>query len=133
MTTTARAFGLAASTATVLLISACGAPAPSPQSPPATSPASPAPASSVVPIDLEITHGSVHGPGLKVQIPLGSVVRLTIRSDQADELHIHGYDTSVELQASQPATVEFPASIPGVFEVELHHNDEVKLPSLEVR
>lgn len=122
MTTSPRRIGFAAVTSAVLLISACGTP------PQGTRPA----AASVLPVTVEIVNGQVKGAGPRVEVSQGQVVRLTVRSDKDDELHVHGYDKSVPLRANEPATVEFPASIPGVFEVELHESD-AKLPSLEVR
>src|SRR5437763_8129216 len=102
MTTSPRRIGFAAVTSAVLLISACGDPASQ-----GTRPA----AASVLPVSVEIVNGQVKGAGPRVQVSQGQVVRLTVRSDKDDELHVHGYDKSVPLRANEPATVEFPPSI----------------------
>jgi hypothetical protein len=58
-------------------------------------------------------------------------VTLTITSDVADEVHLHGYDLTAALTPGTPAELAFDATIPGVFEVELHETGTVLL-SLQV-
>lgn len=53
----------------------------------------------------------------------GEQIRFAVRSDTADELHIHGYDIERELPAGRKVVVQFPASIEGIFEAELHESD----------
>lgn len=48
----------------------------------------------------------------------GDTVRFRVRSDKAEEVHIHGYDIKKDLEPNQTATVSFKASITGVFEIE---------------
>jgi FtsP/CotA-like multicopper oxidase with cupredoxin domain len=48
----------------------------------------------------------------------GDTVRFRVRSDKAEEVHIHGYDIKKELAPNQTATVSFKASITGIFEIE---------------
>ncbi|MFC5183542.1 hypothetical protein [Actinomadura harenae] len=43
-------------------------------------------------------------------------------SDVADEFHLHGYDRELALVPGRPGTVRLVASVPGVFEAELHHS-----------
>jgi heme/copper-type cytochrome/quinol oxidase subunit 2 len=50
----------------------------------------------------------------------GNKVSLTITSDKADEVHMHGYDIVRQLTAGQQTTVEFIADKTGRFEFELH-------------
>lgn len=52
----------------------------------------------------------------------GEQVRFAVRSDTADELHIHGYDVERALPAGRTVQVRFPASIEGIFEAELHES-----------
>jgi len=54
----------------------------------------------------------------------GEQVRFEVRSDTADELHVHGYDVERELPAGRAVRVSFPATIEGVFEAELHESGE---------
>ncbi|GAA2777776.1 hypothetical protein [Saccharopolyspora taberi] len=91
----------------------------------------PAPAGPVA-VDVEVSNGQVHAPSDRVEVARGQQVRLTVRSDRPDELHVHGYDRSARLEPGRQATIEFGADIPGVFEVELHESG-LALPSLEVR
>ncbi|MFH5230202.1 hypothetical protein [Antrihabitans spumae] len=60
-----------------------------------------------------------------VEVQRGAVVVLEVTSDQADELHLHGYDQTAELQPGVPGKLEFKADIPGTFELELHSTDAV--------
>ena len=64
--------------------------------------------------------GQVSGDTGRVPVPAGEHVTLVVTSDAPDELHVHGYDLGADLAPGTPATVEFDATIPGVFEVELH-------------
>jgi hypothetical protein len=48
----------------------------------------------------------------------GDTVRFRVRSDKAEEVHIHGYDIKKDLEPNQTATVSFKASITGIFEIE---------------
>ncbi len=71
-------------------------------------------------IVVTVTDGQVSGGTGRVPVPAGERVTLVVTSDAADEVHVHGYDLSADLAPGTPATVEFDATIPGVFEVELH-------------
>jgi hypothetical protein len=46
-------------------------------------------------------------------------------------VHVHGYDLATALTPGTPAELTFDATIPGVFEVELHEAGTVLL-SLQV-
>jgi hypothetical protein len=80
----------------------------------------PAPAAAVQRIEVTVTGGQVSGDTGRVPVPAGEHVTLVVTSDAPDELHVHGYDLAADLAPGTPATVEFDATIPGVFEVELH-------------
>lgn len=49
----------------------------------------------------------------------GETVRFRVRNDEAEEVHIHGYDIKKELEPGKTETVTFKATIPGIFEIEL--------------
>ena len=72
----------------------------------------------------------VSGPRT-VEVTLGTTVVLEVLIDAADELHLHGYDRTVDVKPGAPVRIELPATIPGVFEIELHSG--VKLCDLRVR
>ncbi|MGQ0481509.1 MAG: hypothetical protein ACT4O0_10865 [Pseudonocardia sp.] len=86
------------------------------------------------PLHVEVTYfsGSVQGGVNRRPVGLGRAVRLVVRSDVSDEVHVHGYDRRVDVPANGTATVEFVADRSGVFEVELEARG-VQLTQLEVR
>ena len=61
----------------------------------------------------------------------GETVRFRVRNDTAEEVHVHGYDISKELQPGKIATVSFKATITGIFEVELE-GSHTQLAQLKV-
>jgi hypothetical protein len=71
-------------------------------------------------IEVEVSVGHVSGDTGRVPVAAGSHVTLVVTSDVADEVHVHGYDMEQELSPGQPAEIVFDATIPGVFEAELH-------------
>ena len=72
----------------------------------------------IVTLTVDVEDGEVSGPG-RVTVPLGSQLRLTVTSDEADEVHFHGYDVFANVAPGAPAVLLLVADIPGVFEVEL--------------
>ena len=46
-------------------------------------------------------------------------VILTVRSDVSDHVHLHGYDVMRDVGPGMPGRIDFRATIPGRFEVEL--------------
>lgn len=80
---------------------------------------------------LNVVDGAPSGDVGRVRIDLGRTVELIVASDAADEVHLHGYDITADVEAGGPATVRFVADIPGVFEVELHERS-IPLAQLEV-
>src|SRR5690348_7754006 len=59
-------------------------------------------------------------PSRKVEVATGDHVHLSVTSDHADEVHVHGYDIEKEVSAGGTVTMDFTADIPGQFEVEAH-------------
>jgi hypothetical protein len=80
---------------------------------------------------VQVAGGKVTGDTGRVPVPVGDHVTLTITSDVADAVHVHGYDLTTALTPGTPAELTFDATIPGVFEVELHEAGTVLL-SLQV-
>lgn len=74
--------------------------------------------------DIAVEGSTVTGGG-RISVPLGETVTLRITSDIADEVHIHGYDLFVDLEAGVTAVVSFAADIPAVVEIETHNSDLV--------
>ena len=82
--------------------------------------------------ELVVSKGKlVSGPAV-IQVCEGDDVQLLITSDQADELHMHGYDLHLSLKANTPATLSFRAEHSGRFDYELHHA-HAELGTLEVQ
>lgn len=71
------------------------------------------------------------GPEL-VTARVGETLRLRVRSNRADELHVHGYEVSRELPADHLVVLELPLAMSGRFDIELHAAHQV-LTVLEVQ
>ncbi|TQN44284.1 hypothetical protein FHU33_3782 [Blastococcus colisei] len=82
-------------------------------------------------IEVTVTGGQAGGDTGRVPVAAGEQVTLAVTSDVADEVHVHGYDLTAPLTPGEPAELTFAATIPGVFEVELHDAHTVLL-SLQV-
>jgi hypothetical protein len=67
-----------------------------------------------------------------VELRVGERLSLTVTSDVANELHIHGFEVEKELQPNQAVTVELVGQDRGTFEVETHH-PELLLAKITVR
>ena len=72
----------------------------------------------------------VSGPQT-INVTEGDNVTIKITSDQEEELHIHGYDSSVDLQKDIQAHLSFTANITGRFIYELEKS-ETEIGALEV-
>jgi hypothetical protein len=66
-----------------------------------------------------LTQGTV----TKLEYAKGDQVRFRVRTKDADEVHIHGYNIEKETQPGKTLTISFKATIDGIFEIELHHAD----------
>jgi hypothetical protein len=61
----------------------------------------------------------------------GETVRFRVRHDAPEEVHVHGYDISKDLEPGKTVTVSFTADITGIFEIELERSHQL-LASLKV-
>ena len=73
----------------------------------------------------------VAGEVERLRVTKGERVRFRVRSKDADELHVHGYEITRELPAGQTVPVSFKARLDGVFEIELEDAGE-QIASLRV-
>lgn len=73
---------------------------------------------------IVVSNGKPVGGVEELSFEAGEPVRFKVRSNVADELHVHGYDVEEELPAGRMVRVEFPATIEGIFEAELHGSGE---------
>ena len=55
----------------------------------------------------------------KLRFDEGDTVRFRVRSDVADEVHVHGYDLSKDVEPGREVSFSFRADITGIFEIEL--------------
>ncbi len=118
--------------AALLLVGACGSDTPSPEESLPAPTLEPTPTESATIVDVEVQEGEVVGGMKRVEVPLDDLVRLNVRSDVADEVHVHGYDEREDVPAGGGVTISFEADIPGVFVVELEERS-LHLVELEGR
>lgn len=97
-----------------------GRPSPSPSAPGAD-PTDPA-ATDTREITVKITGTRVSPPPSHIDVTKGTTVVLTVTSDAADELHVHGYDLEEPLVPGAPLRITFVASQVGSFDVETHES-----------
>jgi heme/copper-type cytochrome/quinol oxidase subunit 2 len=119
---------LPALAAALLTLSACGGdatPGATPTAPSVTA-GSPTPTATSSPIveatqiEIQVSDGEVESPGV-VGVKVGDRVRIRVRADVADQVHVHGYDLLADVSPGNPATIKFAADVAGVFEVELEN------------
>lgn len=103
-------------------------PSPPPPPVPKPDPAPPGPTT----ITIVVRDGKVVGGLARATVAKGDRVVLVVRSDIADEAHLHGYDQHVDLVPGMPARLAFTASLPGRFEVELEERG-LPIADIEVR
>jgi cytoskeletal protein RodZ len=90
---------------------------PSPTEEPTEEPTE-SPSPDAVEIEIEVEDGEVRGPG-EVEVTQGERVRIVVKADVSDEVHVHGYDLTADVTPQEAAVIVFRADAPGVYEVEL--------------
>jgi hypothetical protein len=75
--------------------------------------------------------GKVVGGVAKLRFEKGETARFAVRSDVADEVHVHGYDLMEDVKAGGTVRFAFKADIEGIFEVELE-GQKIQLAQLRV-
>jgi hypothetical protein len=80
-------------------------------------------------IKIEVKGGKPVGGITRADVKKGAHVVLVVHSDVADEVHLHGYDKHVDVEAGGTARLPLVANIAGVFEAELESR---KLQILEL-
>jgi hypothetical protein len=71
---------------------------------------------------ITIVDGQPEGGVQELEFTAGEDVRFEVLSDVAEEVHVHGYDVMTDVEPGKVATIEFPADVEGVFEVELEES-----------
>lgn len=75
----------------------------------------------VVLIPIIVEDEQVQGPN-EVEVEVGASIRIDVRADAADEVHVHGYDEFADVGPGKTTSIELTADIPGVFQVELEES-----------
>ena len=73
---------------------------------------------------IVVVDGKPQGGVQDLEFNNGDRVRFKVRSDVADEIHVHGYDLMKDVEAGSSVSFSFPADIEGVFEIELEGRKE---------
>jgi hypothetical protein len=81
---------------------------------------------------VRVVGGKPQGGIKTLSFHKGDQVRVRVVSDTADEIHVHGYDLKKDVEKGGSVQFAFPATIEGVFEIELE-DAGVQIASLEVQ
>ena len=73
---------------------------------------------------IVVRNGEPVGGVAELEYSAGEEVKFKVRSDVADEVHVHGYDLSKDVEAGGAVSFSFPAELEGIFEVELEEAAE---------
>ncbi len=65
--------------------------------------------------DLTVKERQIAVPGNTIRVEEGDRVDLRITSDETGELHLHGYDVTIELQAGKTTVTAVQAEVAGRF------------------
>jgi len=73
---------------------------------------------------IVIRNGEPVGGIKQLEYNAGDEIRFEVKSDVADEVHVHGYDLMEDVPAGGTVSFDFPAEIEGIFEAELEGRKE---------
>jgi hypothetical protein len=68
---------------------------------------------------IVIKDGQAVGGVQDLEFSEGDDIRFKVESDEDHEIHFHGYDIAKDVKAGGSVEYDVPATIPGVFEVEI--------------
>jgi hypothetical protein len=71
---------------------------------------------------IVVRDGQPVGGVQQLEFAKGDDIRFVVESDVAEEVHLHGYDVAKDVSAGGEVSFDVPATIEGVFEVELEHS-----------
>jgi hypothetical protein len=80
---------------------------------------------------IVVRDGKPVGGVRRLEYERGERARFSVRSDVAEEIHVHGFDIAKDVPAGGSVRFGFPADLEGVFEVELEHS-HVQIAELRV-
>jgi hypothetical protein len=84
------------------------------------------------PQTVTVVNGKPQGGIKTITYKKGQTVDLTVKSDTADEIHVHGYDLMKDVPKGGSVTFSFKGSIDGRFVVELEDHGE-QIAELDVQ
>lgn len=70
-------------------------------------------------VSVTVAGGRVVGGVKTLDVAQGDRVQVTVTSDVADEIHVHGVDLHRDIAAGGTQTIDFTANLPGSYEIEL--------------
>lgn len=76
------------------------------------------PAAPAIPT-VRVVNAKPQGGVKRITFTKGDTIKFRVKSDTADEIHLHGYDVHEDVKAGGSATFSLPATIEGRFVVEL--------------
>ena len=76
------------------------------------------------PTKIRIKNGKPVGGVQDISVRKGDRIRFVVESDTADEVHVHGFDLSKDVEAGGRVSFDFEADSDGAYEVELEHHGE---------
>jgi FtsP/CotA-like multicopper oxidase with cupredoxin domain len=71
-------------------------------------------------IEARIENREMVAPGEAIRITEGDVIELVWTSDEATELHLHGYDLEIHIRPNEPAMMVIEAYATGRFPITSH-------------
>ena len=83
-------------------------------------------------ITIVVKGGRPQGGIQRPRIDKGDKVVLVVKTDAGEDVHFHGYDIEKPVTPRTPVRIPFTATLPGRFELELHHPDAL-LAVIEVK
>jgi hypothetical protein len=76
-------------------------------------------------VTIRVVGGVPQGGIARPKVKKGDRVVIVVRADAGESVHVHGYDVERAITPGKPVRLPITATIPGRFEVELHHPDSV--------
>ncbi|HEY5033006.1 MAG TPA: hypothetical protein VIJ54_11055 [Actinomycetes bacterium] len=83
--------------------------------------------SAVQVISVTYAGGVITPPEAKVPVKVGSKVEIRVRSDVSEIVHNHYNNVEQDVAPGGTVVFDFTASLPGVYEVELHKSNKLLL------
>ena len=83
------------------------------------------------PVTIVVKNAKPVGGVKDITVKKGQPVRFTVKSDVADEIHVHGYNFHKDVAKGGSVSFAFPATIDGEFVIELESRSE-QIASLKV-